>query len=98
MELTGYLTASCRHCRFYDLEGRRGGHCHLLGAPVRGGWKACSMGASPFAQNWTDLEKMMVLDVIVPDAHNTPLEVNAPLEAVSHLTLDHEAIIEPFAY
>lgn len=33
----------CRCCRYYAPEGRRGGQCQKLGAPVRGSWKACSL-------------------------------------------------------
>ncbi|WP_448601482.1 hypothetical protein [Thermoleptolyngbya sp.] len=40
--------SSCRRCAHYHLEGRRGGHCQLLGVPVQGAWGACPMGQPQF--------------------------------------------------
>ncbi len=42
----------CRHCRYYQPEGRRGGYCQLFGGAVRGIWSACSLGVPPFAPSW----------------------------------------------
>ncbi|NJM71948.1 MAG: hypothetical protein HC862_18135 [Scytonema sp. RU_4_4] len=58
------LTSACRYCRYYNLEGRRGGFCQQLGAPVRGNWKACSLALPPFAPSWENLEDAWSL----PDA------------------------------
>ncbi|MEO1523494.1 MAG: hypothetical protein AAFU78_22335 [Cyanobacteria bacterium J06633_2] len=44
--------STCRHCRYYSLEGRRGGLCQQLGAPVQGGWKSCQLAAPAFAPSW----------------------------------------------
>lgn len=52
-------TSACRHCRFYQPEGRRGGHCEQLGVPVRGGWKACSLAIPPFAPSWETVEALI---------------------------------------
>ena len=38
----------CGLCRFYSHEGRRGGTCRQLNAPVSAAWDACSLAASPF--------------------------------------------------
>ncbi|MFQ3626346.1 MAG: hypothetical protein SNJ81_02015 [Cyanobacteriota bacterium] len=38
----------CRRCAHYHIEGRRGGHCQLLGVPVQGAWVACSMAQPQF--------------------------------------------------
>jgi hypothetical protein len=46
----------CRHCRHYRPEGRRGGHCGLLGADVQGDWAACHLAVPPFAPSWERLE------------------------------------------
>jgi|GEM_PF-711909 hypothetical protein len=46
------VVSTCRHCRYYQLEGRRGGHCQELNAFVDGGWKACQLAISPFAPVW----------------------------------------------
>lgn len=42
----------CRHCQHYLLEGRRGGLCQQLGAPVQGRWKACQLAVPAFAPSW----------------------------------------------
>jgi len=42
-------TLACRYCQHYSPEGRRGGHCQQLGAPVRGEWKACSLMIPSFS-------------------------------------------------
>ncbi len=50
------LTSACRYCRYYQPEGRRGGTCNRLGAPVLSHWKACSLALPPFAPSWESLE------------------------------------------
>ena len=42
----------CRHCRHFQQQGRRGGHCHILGVDVQSGWKACPLVLPPFAPSW----------------------------------------------
>lgn len=37
---------TCRFCRFYYSEGRRGGTCEKLNVPVRGFWRACPLAAA----------------------------------------------------
>ncbi|MBU7586232.1 MAG: hypothetical protein KAF91_25765 [Nostoc sp. TH1S01] len=51
-----FLTSACRYCRHYKPEGRRGGMCQQLGAPVQASWKACSLALPPFAPSWETLE------------------------------------------
>ncbi|MGF1521095.1 MAG: hypothetical protein ACFBSF_02075 [Leptolyngbyaceae cyanobacterium] len=41
----------CQRCRFYTLEGRRGGHCSQLDVPVQGKWSACSLAAPVFMES-----------------------------------------------
>ncbi|MEC4811866.1 MAG: hypothetical protein SAK29_01070 [Scytonema sp. PMC 1069.18] len=60
------LTSACRYCRYYQPEGRRGGVCHQLGAPVRGHWKACSFALPPFAPSWESLEGVWSLPNATP--------------------------------
>ncbi|MEI2583385.1 hypothetical protein [Scytonema sp. PRP1] len=55
------LTSACKYCRYYKLEGRRGGFCQQLGAPVLGNWKACSLALPPFAPSWENLEDVWAL-------------------------------------
>ena len=38
----------CRHCRFYQGQGRRGGCCQLLSAPMPGRCKACRLFVPAF--------------------------------------------------
>jgi hypothetical protein len=40
---------ACRYCHHYQIQGRRGGHCNKLGAPVKGKWAACSLMAISFS-------------------------------------------------
>ncbi|MEH2096012.1 hypothetical protein, partial [Nostoc sp.] len=67
-----FLASACRYCRHYQPEGRRGGVCQQLGAPVQATWKACSLALPPFAPSWETLEDAWTL----PDA--------APVLACSH--------------
>jgi hypothetical protein len=68
-----FLTSACRYCRHYKPEGRRGGLCQQLGAPVLGSWKACSFALPPFAPTWESLEDVWSL----PDA--TPVLASSSL-------------------
>ena len=54
-------TQTCRHCRFYTPEGRRGGHCQQLNVEVQGGWTACSLAIPPFESAWENLEEVLAL-------------------------------------
>ncbi|GAB1539223.1 hypothetical protein NUACC21_18890 [Scytonema sp. NUACC21] len=56
-----FLTSACRYCRYYQPEGRRGGMCQQLGAPVQGNWKACSLAVPPFVPSWETLEDVWSL-------------------------------------
>lgn len=56
-----FLTSACKYCRYYNPEGRRGGNCQQLGAPVLGNWKACSLALPPFAPSWETLEEVWIL-------------------------------------
>ncbi|MGB3788196.1 MAG: hypothetical protein WA949_09305 [Phormidesmis sp.] len=38
----------CGLCRFYNHEGRRGGHCSQLSVPVSASWTACCLSDTPF--------------------------------------------------
>ncbi len=62
MKTTNFLTSSCRHCRYYQTEGRRGGTCQQLGVPVQAHWKACTLAAHPFTSAWESLEDVVHLE------------------------------------
>lgn len=51
---------ACRHCKFYLPEGRRGGNCKKLSAPVQSNWKACTLALPPFAPSWENIDNMML--------------------------------------
>lgn len=67
------LASSCRHCRFYGIEGRRGGYCQQLDVQVQGSWKACSLAVSPFKPAWEELEEVMILS---PQSEQIPAGVS----------------------
>lgn len=56
------MTTSCRYCRYYQAEGRRGGLCHQLNVPVQAQWKACTLAARPFGTAWDNLEDVVHLE------------------------------------
>ena len=62
MKTSTFSTFSCRHCRYYQAEGRRGGNCNKLDSPVRAEWKACVLAAHPFASPWDKLEEVALLE------------------------------------
>lgn len=62
MKTANFLTSSCRYCRYYQTEGRRGGMCQQLGVPVQAEWKACALAVRPFTTNWESLEKVVQLE------------------------------------
>jgi hypothetical protein len=39
---------ACRQCRYYEHEGRRGGHCKRLNVAVQGQWKSCVLSEAIF--------------------------------------------------
>lgn len=62
MKTANFLTTSCRYCRYYNPEGRRGGTCKQLGVPVQSCWKACALAAKPFNSAWEKLEEVVHLE------------------------------------
>jgi hypothetical protein len=62
MKTANFLTSSCRHCRYYQAQGRRGGMCQQLGVPVHSHWKACVFAVHPFTSTWENLEALVHLE------------------------------------
>jgi hypothetical protein len=62
MKTANLATSSCRNCRYYHTEGRRGGICHQLSVSVQGEWPACSLAARPFNAAWESLEDVVRLE------------------------------------
>lgn len=52
--------SACRHCRYYEPEGRRGGQCKILGGLVQSSWKSCNLAIPAFAPSWENLEDIML--------------------------------------
>ncbi|NEO85441.1 MAG: hypothetical protein F6J87_14515 [Spirulina sp. SIO3F2] len=48
------LTSTCRLCRHYSPQGRRGGMCQRLGGLVQSSWQACQFASCPFAGDSVD--------------------------------------------
>jgi len=48
--------SKCTFCGHYKLQRGAVGHCQLLNAPVRGGWKSCTLAMPPFAPSWEHAE------------------------------------------
>ncbi|WP_448381688.1 hypothetical protein [Gloeomargarita sp.] len=83
--ITDLSASACRYCRHYRPEGRRGGHCDLLGADVQGDWAACHLAVPPFAPSWERMEGL-----------GTPLAPAAVLGAVAvkpHWQMDLERVV-----
>jgi hypothetical protein len=62
MKKANFLTSSCRYCRYYQTEGRRGGTCQQLGGSVQANWKACTLAAHPFGTPWEQLGDLVHLE------------------------------------
>jgi hypothetical protein len=78
------LTSTCRYCRYYQPQGRRGGMCEKLTAPVQGVWKACPLALPAFAPSWETLEDAWSLPVPRP-VFSTSQTLAAELD---HLTIN----------
>lgn len=52
MKSNDAFTSTCRHCRFYSPEGRRGGYCSQLNVAVQSTWKSCSLATPIFEPDW----------------------------------------------
>jgi hypothetical protein len=78
MKTSNRLVSTCRYCRYYKSEGRRGGTCQLLDGSVHGGWKACHLAISAFAPSWENLEDIMNLPDAMPvlAAHSLVCELS----------------------
>ncbi|MGB3420933.1 hypothetical protein [Dolichospermum sp. FACHB-1091] len=65
-QATKRLTSTCRYCRYYQPQGRRGGMCEKLTAPVQGVWKACPLALPAFSPSWENLEDAWGLPIPRP--------------------------------
>ena len=89
MKIVNDSNSSCRHCRFYRPEGRRGGVCRKLSVPVNSNWEACVLDCSPFKNSLKTLEEIVHLETAfsLKYANKPSLRVNSkPKEIVSTTT------------
>ena len=84
MKLIKRLTSTCRYCRYYQPQGRRGGMCEKLSAPVQGVWKACPFVLAAFAPSWETLEDAWSLPVARPVFSSA---AQTPPTDLDHLTV-----------
>jgi hypothetical protein len=92
--------SSCRHCVFYESQGRRGGQCRQLGVPVQGSWKSCSLAMPPFAApTWEEIEPIfdpiIVLRQQALEVQLTAACLAVPRNIPSNIHLDPEPSIAP---
>jgi len=62
MKKANYTHSSCRFCRYYHPEGRRGGMCQRLSVHVQSCWEACILASPPFASPWENLDEIIHLE------------------------------------
>jgi hypothetical protein len=77
--------STCRYCRSYQVEGRRGGHCNKLNVTVQSRWSACSLAEPTFMRKLVP-EASFAAEALVAEAL---FEANlAPLAIETTLTAD----------
>ncbi|MBE9167911.1 hypothetical protein IQ238_10400 [Pleurocapsales cyanobacterium LEGE 06147] len=62
MKKANFTNSSCRFCRYYYPEGRRGGTCQRLGVHVQSSWEACFLASPPFVNPWENLDEIIHLE------------------------------------
>jgi hypothetical protein len=83
MQAANFMTSSCRYCRYYQTQGRRGGMCQQLDVPVEAHWTACTLAAPPFSHEWQELDRGVIgLDCPVPVVPLSPSR-NAPRQPIA---------------
>ncbi|MEB3280255.1 MAG: hypothetical protein VKK42_15180 [Lyngbya sp.] len=50
------IPSTCKNCRAYKPEGRRGGLCQLFQVPVQSEWESCCFATLPFKNSWENKE------------------------------------------
>jgi hypothetical protein len=74
--------STCRYCRSYQVEGRRGGHCNKLNVTVQSRWSACSLAEPTFMRKLVP-EASFAAEALVTEAifeaNLLPLAIEATL-------------------
>ena len=68
MKVQNFFISTCRYCRYYKHEGRRGGMCHRLEVPVESQWKTCSLAIPPFGSAWKTIRPIAEINNLVETA------------------------------
>lgn len=87
------LTSSCRHCRYYAHEGRRGGHCSQLNVPVQSSWHACSLAVPIFLPALRPVAGIKVWSTSALDVPD-PVEVDYPVTPASIVEIESALLAE----
>jgi hypothetical protein len=79
MNAIQFGTSCCQRCRYYTLEGRRGGTCSQLNVPVQGKWKACSLATPVFLDSISTLGSLPAWpeDLVIMAQHSEMEEKDA---------------------
>jgi hypothetical protein len=88
--------SACRHCQFYNPEGRRGGICSQLGVPVQAEWKSCHLATPAFNTEWQPLPEIVLLEKSFSLGCATPqtnLEVESMAVAYQEISRLSEVVV-----
>ncbi len=61
MKKSNIIISSCKFCRHYQSEGRRGGNCTQLGVAVNSSWKSCRLAIPSFVSDWDNVQEVVNL-------------------------------------
>ncbi|MBL1209775.1 hypothetical protein [Geminocystis sp. GBBB08] len=78
---------ACRHCQFYNPEGRRGGICSQLGVLVKAEWESCHLAILAFNNEWQTVPEIAMLEKSFSLGCATP-SVNLEMESTSVTTAE----------
>jgi hypothetical protein len=73
---------TCRLCKHYNPEGRRGGVCEKLDVHVKSAWNACTLASHPFDVSSETIDELSSLlhQQIYEKIHE---RVHSPSEAIA---------------
>lgn len=92
-----HCNSACRHCQFYNPEGRRGGMCSQLGVSVQADWKSCHLATPAFDTEWKILPEIAMLEKYFSLGCATP-QVNLEVESTPMPTMETKVASEVIVY